>query len=357
MDSFHSGDIIAESSELLLYGLGGFIATIMGIPLLRKMFPRIGVSADTQKNQKWNPDSPPTVGGLMLFPLIMVGILVSKAPDDSFKTLSFVAGTFCGFLLGLYDDVQGTNPFVKLLGQFITANLFLMGSWMGHFSGYMPLDYSLSVLIIIFIMNAFNLIDNMDGIAGCIALIWAMCFLLFLDPPLPLGRELWAVMCGGLVGFLAFNLPPAKVFMGDVGTQMLGALFAVSVLSVFAGQRPETLSAKELIISMVPLGYFVGLPAIDTLTVLLQRPFRGVFPFYGGKDHITHFIAQKAGERTAIIIVCILQPILSGVGVYLLFNRDAWLIFMAFLFMVGAFVLLQFIYYHTFGRFLCSSSS
>ena len=201
------------------------------------------------------------------------------------------------FALGVFDDVRAVKPLAKLVGQMVVAALVL---WL------MPpitspagprLDRLLAFVWIVGVTNAFNLLDNMDGLAAGVAAIAAVCYLTLLMPQNASALTVAiAAFTGAVLGFLRFNFPPGSIFMGDSGSLLLGGFLATAGIG----------STTDVQSRLVPAALFPVLillvPILDTAFVTLTRPFSGRSALMGGRDHTSHrLVALGVSERTAVL--------------------------------------------------------
>lgn len=236
------------------------------------------------------------------------------------------------FFLGLADDILHFRPRAKLAGQLVAA-LWVVNSGIVY-----PLTHNaivnsvISVIWIVGITNAFNLLDNMDGLAAGVALISAIYLAIFYSGN---GSSDYAslalVGAGASAGFLLFNFNPARIFMGDCGSLFLGFLLgSASLLEVthVSGIPPLVLAPVVVL----------AIPVFDTLFVSVTRRLRGQRISQGGTDHSSHRLVQLGlNERSAVLLLCTLS-IASGavalVARHILYSRAIGLIGFWFLFLV-----------------------
>lgn len=222
---------------------------------------------------------------------------------------SILVGIGIMFFIGLYDDLKHISPPIKLIFQLIAATIVI-------FYGHNTIDFFrwpiANILLTFFwlvgITNAINLLDNMDGLAGGVALITSVFLSIFFwrsgyAELLVLSLSLM----GSIMGFLVFNFPPAKIFMGDSGSMFLG--FSLAVLAV----ARRTQASNIFAIIGVPTLIFL-LPILDTSLVAITRILRGRSPTIGGTDHTSHrLVAFGLSERQAVLVLYGIA-VLSGVA-------------------------------------------
>lgn len=203
------------------------------------------------------------------------------------------------FALGLYDDFKHLSPPVKLVGQLLAATIVIFfGNYTINFFPWPIANIILTFFWLIGITNAINLLDNMDGLAGGVSLIAAgvLCYFFWRDQ-YHLLLILSFSLCGAILGFLIYNFPPAKIFMGDSGSLFLG--FTLASLSI----ARRTQASNVFAVVGVPTLLFL-LPILDTSLVTVTRLLRGQSPAQGGTDHTSHrLIAFGLNEKQAVLFL------------------------------------------------------
>jgi UDP-GlcNAc:undecaprenyl-phosphate GlcNAc-1-phosphate transferase len=210
------------------------------------------------------------------------------------------------FFIGLYDDFKPFTPVAKLVGQILATTMVIsMGYTSSFFTPRIPdnilaqlPNILLTFVWLVGITNALNLLDNMDGLAGGISLITS-CVLAYFFWRAGNISLLWIslALAGSVLGFLFFNFPPAKIFMGDSGSLFLG--FTLAVLAIAQQHQASDVFA----VVGVPTLLFL-LPILDTILVTFTRLLRGQSPIRGGRDHTSHrLIAFGLSERQALLVL------------------------------------------------------
>jgi UDP-GlcNAc:undecaprenyl-phosphate GlcNAc-1-phosphate transferase len=237
---------------------------------------------------------------------LLAAVLVSQQ-NNGWSSWGFLSGSVLLFILGLYDEFHPISPAAKLVGQILAATLvILLGYTSTFFSpkiansliAQLP-NILFTYLWLIGITNAINLLDNMDGLAGGIAFITSavLSFFFWRSGNLSL---LWVslALAGSLLGFLVYNFPPAKIFMGDSGSLFIG--FTLASLAI-ANQKQQ--ASDVLAVLGVPTLLFL-LPILDTALVTFTRLMRGQSPAQGGRDHTSHrLIAFGLNERQTLFVL------------------------------------------------------
>jgi len=271
----------------------------------------------------------PRLGGVAIFVGFTITSLLFCMIDKSLPINYLLTACIILFAMGLKDDLAGVNSNTKFLIQFIVcAILVILGNirltnMYGVFGIY-DLSYlvsvGLSILIILLIVNAFNLIDGIDGLAATTGIIangaFAAMFIYIHQ------YELAAVslaMVGAIIGFLRFNLTPAKIFMGDTGSLLIGLISAVMALKfmevnkIVEGREPEIYSVPALTFAIL-----IG-PIFDTIRVFIIRIANGVSPFTADRNHTHHRMLRLGFNHLQTTLILTSINVLSIIMV-LLFN-------------------------------------
>lgn len=321
---------------------------------LRRFGPRLGL-VDRPGRRKVHAEPTPTSGGLAiwlgvvgvfaigqlgLWALHATGQLHADAPSlggvpvpafaaahlpglwqQSGKLWSMLAGGTVLMLLGLADDRRGLDWRLRLAVEAAVAAAMVLGGWrMSLFIDAPWLTGALSVLWIVGLVNSFNMLDNMDGLsAGVAAIAAAMLAAVMLMVPKPESSQpqvfvggFLLVLVGSLLGFLWHNRPPARLFMGDAGSYLVGYLLAMTTLSAtFAGANvPRHAILAPLCVLAVPM--------YDSITVLAIRLRQGRSPFEGDKSHFSHRLVELGMTKTQAVGTIWLATATCGLGALLL---------------------------------------
>ena len=269
------------------------------MPIIRRFSIRIGWIAQL-RNDRWSSRPVPTLGGACIFLALCVTLLIGIVRSKEILADSWVILICAGsmFLLGLYDDARKLKPPTKLIFQLLAATILIfIGDLRIDFFPWPIANIILTYLWLVGITNAINLLDNMDGLAGGIAIISSGI----------LGYFFWmggqqhflliaSALIGALLGFLIFNFPPAKVFMGNNGSMFIGFLLAALTLA-------RQSQASNVIATLGVPTLVLLIPILDTTFVVITRLLRGQSPIKGGTDHTSHrLIAFGLNERQAVIV-------------------------------------------------------
>lgn len=262
-----------------------FAVVLVLVPLASRLAHRLGAVAHP-RGDRWNRRSVPTLGGVALFGGIFVG--VALLPLDPTDRLALLAGLTAMFLLGLFDDLRGSSALGRLAIEAVVGAGFVWFVSHGLTPEVRIAGALVGALAVPVAANATNLTDNTDGLAATLTIATAGTLAIAgtIVGIESTSTEIALVIAVCALGFLLFNRPPARVFMGDCGSLTVGfALAGVSVLIVRdALLIPGTTHVAATMIVPVAWAFQVG----DLGMVVVTRMRRGVSPFSGGVDHTSH---------------------------------------------------------------------
>ena len=282
--------------ELILLGFMAFgLSGLLTIPIRNFAISR-NITDKPNLARKSQLEPVPYLGGLSI--ALSVSILTFSAViySDNTQTTIFLAlallvpALFLGFI-GLVDDIVGLDPLPRLFIQTVMAvvvSVFLIRSnTVGISFDKTFLDEALMIFWIIGICNSINFFDNHDGgAAGTVAISTIGISLIAWGENQELIASFALVTAGSTLGFLIWNKSPAKIYMGDAGALFLGVLVAVLTIRLNPG-----ISTQINSIAILPM--LLALPILDTRMVVFSRIRRGISPFTGGKDHLSHRLMRK----------------------------------------------------------------
>ncbi|MGB1481037.1 MAG: glycosyltransferase family 4 protein [Flavobacteriales bacterium] len=291
-------------TSLMLPATLAFLVVLFGMPSLIMVAKRKHLVDEPSEARKLHHRSVPTVGGVMLFAATVCSALVSFALSDSFgwtslRWLGVLGAAVPIFFMGLKDDIMGMAAVKKLMvhvaiGGFLVLGLNLRIDNFDGLFGLHELPFGVSSVFSLFvyvvIVNSINLIDGIDGLAGGYGLVAMSAFGMWAHWTGDATSAIVASsMVGALAGFLLFNLNPAKIFMGDSGSLLLG--FMAYVMAVNVVQTPEA-SALPGVVRPVAAMCLLAYPLVDTLRVFTLRVLKGGSPFSPDRRHIHHLLMK-----------------------------------------------------------------
>ena len=270
---------ISPLGQIFLFGGGTALASVLLTPLVRK-FAVMANCVARPSQDRWGHRAIARLGGIP----IALGFLAATAfsARQEPRLWYLLSGGVLMLTVGLADDFRRLHPYSKLITQIIASCLVATGN-IQIATTFPWLTIPLTIGWLVLVMNAFNLMDNMDGLAGGIGVIAAVfCTWRALQEGQGLTAILSVSLAGATVGFLIYNLPPAKIYMGDTGSQVLGlGLGAISLMGTW--HQPTHLLG---IVALPTL--LLAVPIFDTCFVAVQRMLHGRHPFQGGTDHLSH---------------------------------------------------------------------
>lgn len=284
--------------------MSALLAGVLTLPFAA-LARRLGIVV-APRADRWHTKPTPLLGGAA----IAVGALVSIAAVVDLRTALVVVGcASAAFGLGLIDDFVHFSPTAKLVGQVLIGVLLFIGGIKVEIVNVPPFDFVLTVFWVVAIMNAVNLMDNMDGLAAGVVVI-AGTALALTSAPGSLPAALVAVSAAGAaLGFLVHNFYPARVFMGDAGSHLLGFLLACAALLHTAA------GAANVGIAVLAPVMVLALPIFDTALVTTSRRLAGQPIGQGGRDHTSHRLAALGlSDRGAVIFLYAVAAGLAGVA-------------------------------------------
>jgi UDP-GlcNAc:undecaprenyl-phosphate GlcNAc-1-phosphate transferase len=265
-------------------------------------------TVDKPSARKIHASPVPLLGGAAIYVSFILALVFFGDRDYINEVVGIFVGATLMSFMGLVDDRWGLSSYVKLFGQLVAAGVLIYSGVRVQIFGAW-LDVVLTLVWVVGITNALNLLDNMDGLSGGVAMIAAIFFtLLAAMSGQYLVGALAAALVGACAGFLIYNWNPAHIFMGDAGSLFLGFMLAAVAIKLRFPSNSVTVTW------MIPV-LVLGLPIFDTTLVFISRLRRGKNPLTTpGKDHISHRLAYLLGSRREAVLVCYLICCAFGVA-------------------------------------------
>lgn len=291
-----------------------FLLTLHSIPMVIKVAQKLGV-LDIPDGKIKQHDAPvPYFGGLAIF-IAFITTLALIYPFEN-KVLWLLLGSTMLLLTGLIDDLKALQPGQKFFWQILAVLCFLKGgfSLKTTFLSSIP-NLFFSAFWMLTIINAFNLIDVMDGLASLVAIIAtttlfiiALCFKQYSLSLLLL------TFLGPLLAFFIYNKPPAKIYLGDTGALFIGGFLAAVPMLFNWGAQSITAYYAPIII--------LGIPTLEVISLVIIRTWLGI-PFYkGSPHHFSIFLQKKGWRKTAVLFfTTVASTILSTIALCFLFGN------------------------------------
>ena len=315
----------------ILFFCGALLFSLLINSIMLRFVKTLGVR--NQENiERWSDEVKPAIGGLGFYIIFLLSITLHQfifSYEGSVIDLRFtgiIGATSLGFLMGLADDAYNTRPVLKFLTQVLCGVILIYsGTYIDIFDSNV-LNYGFTMMWVVGLMNSINMLDNMDGITTTVSLIIAFTILILMvsnNDVNTIGMTITIGLIAALLGFLYFNWNPAKMYMGDTGSQYLGILLAA--LSINYLWNPVT--TEEFAISrqiLIPIISFI-IPIVDTTTVTIKRLRKGNSPFVGGRDHTTHHLSYLGlTEKQVGAVIALISIISSAIVIYVISSITKW---------------------------------
>jgi len=350
--------LVLPIREYLLAGLTAAVVTFLLVGPVRLLAIKLGAVA-WPRGRDVHVTPTPRWGGLAMFGGVLGGIAMAyqlPALRLAFDTSSaeVLGATLAGLLLvgvGALDDRYDLDALTKFAGQTTAAGVLIIfgvqwssfwipfGGGGGASGSVLSLGYGqgmlLTVLLTVVLVNAMNFVDGLDGLAAGIGMIGALAtgtFAISLivkygnDPSFYSPALIAAVLGGACVGFLPHNFNPARIFMGDSGSMLIGVLLAAATTSA-SGKIPVGGSGRDYLASLAPLIVFTAVlfvPVLDLLMAIVRRTRAGMSPFSPDKMHLHHRLLEIGhSQRRAVLLIYLWAGVLAFGAVALTFIADA----------------------------------
>lgn len=299
--------------NVILTGSLAFIITFLAIPAIMKVAEEKKLF-DLPDSRKLHTNPIASLGGVGIFLGFFLSCLLLIPAKQNSDIQFFFASAIVIFFLGLKDDILVISAIKKFLGQLAAAAILIhlanirlesMHGVFGLGAIPQPLSYLISYVTIIVVVNAYNLIDGVDGLAGSLGILTTSIFgVYFFVAGMPAYSLLAFGMTGSLLAFLVFNFSPAKIFMGDSGSLLLGLVNAILVIKFI--NVADAPGALVPVASSVAVGFAILIvPLLDTLRVFSIRIAKGRSPFVPDRNHIHHLLLDKGMNHRYITVTCV----------------------------------------------------
>lgn len=292
--------------------------------LLLPMIIRVSIQKgwfDEPGGRKVHTNPIPRTGGIVLIPAMIGGIAIAYLSIGLWPPIGVLAGILLLYLGGAIDDLKGLSAYKKLALQIAAGLLLAADGWRISQLGPGPefpllLQYLLTVLSLVVIVNAYNLIDGIDGLAAGLGVLSGTVFIyLFYRAGDLQGFLISAGMTGTYAAFLFFNFSPAKIFMGDTGSMCLGFLLAILSIRLL-----DQSLAQNIAFSPWQCFAILSTPLYDILRVVIDRVRRKIRIFHAEKNHVHHLVLESGFSHRMAMLLILLA---NGISVWLaLFRPD-----------------------------------
>lgn len=338
-----------------LLGTAVFLFSIICYFILLKFSTNLGIRKNHEGQIRFSAEQKPALGGVVFYVAFILSVLCYAVFSPLIETIHLIViviAVTLSFLIGLADDAFNTIPSLKLIGQLACAIILILGGFYINIFELNGLNYILTILWIIGMMNSINMLDNMDGTASASSLLIAL--VLFLIGYIH-GDNLSLIMyinigfIAVLLAFLFYNWHPSKMYMGDSGSMLLGLVLAILGIQLLWNPSDiyeNSFNTKRI---LMVLAVFI-VPISDTFSVVVNRLRRKTSPFVGGKDHTTHHLNYLGVPVKMIPLVLIFLSLIGGFLALSILQTQTWTGFTILLYLVLIFSLLFVIYSFTFSK-------
>jgi UDP-N-acetylmuramyl pentapeptide phosphotransferase/UDP-N-acetylglucosamine-1-phosphate transferase len=296
--------------QIILGCVLAFLVTFYAIPVIIKVANEKKLY-DLPDERKIHTTPISSLGGLGIFIGFMMGLLITLNNADKVVGLQYYIASFMViFFFGIKDDILVLSPIKKLIGQVFVAGILMFKAnlLINNMHGFLGIGsindttaYCLTLFTILVVMNAYNLIDGVDGLAGTVGIITSSIFAFFFFR----NEDMFFALLGfafaaSLLAFLIYNYSPAKIFMGDTGAMLSGAINAILVIRFIATAE----GSKMLPVLASPaMGFGILLmPLLDTLRVFGIRIMHGRSPFSPDRNHLHHILLDRGMNHMAVTL-------------------------------------------------------
>ncbi len=304
---------------MLLYLLAFVVSLVVVLavtPVMRSLALKFGVMDKPSSSVKTHKEATPYLGGIAIWVAFVVTLLavrfLTHFPTGTLRNLRglFFGGTII-MIVGLLDDIKGFNYKLKFLGQIAATLILMLFDIRIQFIDNYLISFLLTLVWIIGVTNAFNIIDIMDGLS-CGAAFFACLAFFFVALPTEQVYVNFAsiILAGCCLGFLKHNWAPARIFMGDAGSLFIGFILAAVAL----GESYTTINNMALFTPVLIL----GIPIFDTLLVMAFRIQKGKSIFLGSKDHFALRMEALGYRRKNIVLIVYVISIFLGLAAFLI---------------------------------------
>jgi UDP-GlcNAc:undecaprenyl-phosphate/decaprenyl-phosphate GlcNAc-1-phosphate transferase len=305
-------------SEYLALFFAALIAVGLLTPLVRKVALRIEILDAPTESHKTHKEAIPYLGGVAIIIGTCLTTYLAIVVSGQASALSLVSAVLIPAVLmgviGLVDDIKKLSPWPRFIAQnlfgLVIAIILIATSTLGSPTGNTLIDVLITIIWIVGITNSINFFDNVDGGAsGTVAISSLFLFFLSLQGGQYAIAALSLVLTGATIGFLLWNRPPARIYMGDAGALFLGILIAT--LTLRFDPNPINLSASFALPILL-----LAVPILDTSVAVISRLRRRISPFQGGQDHLSHRL-MRAGlsKRQAVLSLWLISAFYCFIAV------------------------------------------
>lgn len=320
------------TESLVLSFFTSLVLSYMAIPVIIKV-AEVKHLYDEPGGRKLHKSRVPTIGGLAIFS----GLVFTLTFWTNFATCAHlqhvIASMVVIVLIGLQDDILGLSPFKKLIGQILAATIIVVWGHLRitHMFGAFGISNLPEIISIIFsiattvlIINAINLIDGINGLAASLSIIAAFTLGIFFYQREEFSQHaiISFALAGSLISFLRFNITPAKIFLGDTGSMLVGLILSVLCFEFIMINEPSALLPAKMKAAPVIAMAVIFIPLYDLFRVFTIRIYRGKSPFYPDQNHLHHSLLRLGLSHIKATLVLSLLSVLIIITAFALRNLN-----------------------------------
>jgi UDP-GlcNAc:undecaprenyl-phosphate GlcNAc-1-phosphate transferase len=294
-------------ASFLLIFVAALLLAGAATPVAQRIAPFLGIM-DKPNARKIHVQPMPRLGGAAIYVATIAALLILGQQQEVMQFFGILIGATIVSFCGLWDDRRSLSPILKLVVQTAAALILYSTGVSVAILPHPLLNFGATLLWVVGITNAFNLLDNMDGLSGGVSAVASLFFLvLAITSKQVLVGSLSAALLGACAGFLLYNFNPASIFMGDSGSLFIGFMLAALGIKLRFPDHPTTITW------MIPV-LVLGVPIFDTTLVTISRLLRGKNPLSTpGQDHLSHrLVTRGLTHREAVLVIYL---ICGGLGV------------------------------------------
>jgi UDP-GlcNAc:undecaprenyl-phosphate/decaprenyl-phosphate GlcNAc-1-phosphate transferase len=316
--------LIYMDRQSIISLLGAFTLCLVLTPVVRWFAIKNQWEAKPS-NDRWHTKTTALMGGIAIFAAVMIPLLGISDFSSVWQLIrrtnghtslpsigaTLAIGAAFLFVIGLMDDFRNIKPQTKLVGQILAASLVAFLGFRLHWFNSLTLDTIATLFWVVGVTNAFNLIDNMDGLCAGVGMVASASLAVLFHATAPEAFRLALILAGASAGFLVYNFKPAKIFMGDCGSLVIG--FSISLLALYF---PETGPSTYLATIAVPILVLL-VPILDTSLVTIIRLLSGRKASTGGRDHTSHrLVLIGFSESSAVLFLYGVGAVAGVAGIF-----------------------------------------
>ncbi len=323
-----------------------FFIVLLATPSFIRVAELKNLFDEPGEDRKLHKHRVPSMGGIMIFAGTLFSFLICYPSGDIGYIKYLIPAMLVMFFIGIKDDIIGTAAVKKLIGHLLVAFIMVLMAEIRITSLYGIFEIreipewasiSLSIFTFVVVINAFNLIDGVDGLAGGVACIASIAFGVWF---LLIGSQVDAIiafaLAGALLGFLRFNFYPANIFMGDSGSLVVGLIICTLAIRLIEFDLSAIPSSMMPISKPVFVMAVLSYPLLDTFRIFIYRMIKGISPFQADSNHIHHRLIKLGlnhAQTVSVIyffnaLLIIYSVFVTGINTSLVFIILALLVFL-----------------------------